>query len=433
MFCVDCLNAESRSQITQYGITWTFDKEYEVGQFVNGDWWLVGPVTITAIDPPSEEITKEWRDNTGNNEPPHVWTGPRTMNGSQINPLPKNKGRQGYDSEMYAWHSSPGGTGLGRIYGTNYDSDLNVADDIHAGNHLQLQPGSSLISTISYEFGNRPQLDSAAVLTVLNASPPDGSFRPPYAGNDKPLYSSLNLRNDLLPNLTHVEHMPDIQSITDKFQRMWLDHFSHAGDGTQYSSPESNMPTYGREYMRLVGQAILILMLDEQELINTYGVNNNTLLIRMVQLGIDLYGVVENDGYWVENGGINNGRKWPILFTGLMLDHQGMKEIGQRSPTMPYLGFMEDAQTFYVTQESVDITHSPQWNPDPRAEKIPYEIEDIGMPEWGIRHYSNPYADNKSLDATYRTINGMTYPGNVLGMLIMRQKQAYNHDALFDY
>ena len=37
--------------VSQYGITWTFDKPARVGHFINGDWYVVGPVTIKAIDP----------------------------------------------------------------------------------------------------------------------------------------------------------------------------------------------------------------------------------------------------------------------------------------------------------------------------------------------------------------------------------------------
>ena len=37
--------------VTQYGITWTFDKKVKVGQFVNGDYYVVGPVTVTGITP----------------------------------------------------------------------------------------------------------------------------------------------------------------------------------------------------------------------------------------------------------------------------------------------------------------------------------------------------------------------------------------------
>ena len=38
-------------QVSQFGITWTFDKKVPVGQFVNGDYYVVGPVTVVKIDP----------------------------------------------------------------------------------------------------------------------------------------------------------------------------------------------------------------------------------------------------------------------------------------------------------------------------------------------------------------------------------------------
>src|SRR5690606_4305870 len=37
--------------VTRHGITWHFDREVPVGQFVNGDWWVVGPVEIVRTDP----------------------------------------------------------------------------------------------------------------------------------------------------------------------------------------------------------------------------------------------------------------------------------------------------------------------------------------------------------------------------------------------
>jgi len=42
---------ENRKEATQYGVTWTFDKEVPAGQFVNGDNYVVGPVTVVKIDP----------------------------------------------------------------------------------------------------------------------------------------------------------------------------------------------------------------------------------------------------------------------------------------------------------------------------------------------------------------------------------------------
>src|SRR5437763_284412 len=38
-----------KPSVSQYGITWTFDKPARVGQFVNGDWYVVGPVIVSDI------------------------------------------------------------------------------------------------------------------------------------------------------------------------------------------------------------------------------------------------------------------------------------------------------------------------------------------------------------------------------------------------
>jgi hypothetical protein len=44
------------SVLQQFAITWTFDTDYPVGQFANRDFWVVGPVRIVGIDPPSTLI-----------------------------------------------------------------------------------------------------------------------------------------------------------------------------------------------------------------------------------------------------------------------------------------------------------------------------------------------------------------------------------------
>jgi hypothetical protein len=49
--------AATTNQISQFGITWTFDKQYQCGQFANGDYWVVNPdggnVVIVDINPKS--------------------------------------------------------------------------------------------------------------------------------------------------------------------------------------------------------------------------------------------------------------------------------------------------------------------------------------------------------------------------------------------
>ena len=50
------LSAFSATSVSQYGITWNFDKDYEVGTFVNGDYYVVDDgdgVTVVSVSPRS--------------------------------------------------------------------------------------------------------------------------------------------------------------------------------------------------------------------------------------------------------------------------------------------------------------------------------------------------------------------------------------------
>ncbi len=48
------------------------------------------------------------------------------------------------------------------------------------------------------------------------------------------------------------------------------------------------------------------------------------LTIGLIQHGIDLCGTTMAGGYWNEGGGHSGGRKWPILFAGIMPDRPEM-------------------------------------------------------------------------------------------------------------
>ncbi len=77
------------SSITQYGITWTFDKEYPSGQFCTGDYWVVGPVTVIGITNSCH--------NSG-------FTPEAGDDGSMLNPGTTD--RQGYDKDFTGNYSS---------------------------------------------------------------------------------------------------------------------------------------------------------------------------------------------------------------------------------------------------------------------------------------------------------------------------------------
>lgn len=288
---------DTRSSITQYQFTWTFDRDYRCGKFVNGDFWVVGPVTITAISP--------------------GWDGEK--NGSMIDPLPQNL--QGYDSRA-----------------SYYDAGLTA--DLPAKLPLTLQPGSSLVSTLGLESSHatygRSFLRTAAVLTVLETEPPADAFRPPYAFGPKPLFRFSDVDITALPILAGTAATPDTHAYMSNFQRVWLDHMEEVVN--QNIHPIENMEAYSRNIAEQVGEGALLLFIDHPD--------RQTLLTYYLQIGIDLYHLaLQHDHLWPANGGHSNGRKWPILFAGIMFDHSGMKNVDA--------AFGEDQQTFYVGDSDI--------------------------------------------------------------------------------
>jgi hypothetical protein len=301
------------------------------------------------------------------------------MHGSMLNPGLGMK--QGYDSAMYG------------AYGPAFDPALNVALGVSAEKPLALAADSSLISSISIEkAGNRPQLKSAAILTVLAAPPPEGSFRPPYIGADKTItHNAAKLRFDRLPRLPRVPHAPDIARVAARFERPWLEHvLSWSG---RYAHPAENMPDYGRDMALTIGDAALSLLLDYTD------EEKRTLLVRLVQYGLDLHAIARAGGTWDDLGGHMHGRKLPILLAGLVLDDEAMLSIGRTMPGR----FQEDRQTFYVAGSDVGRRLHQA---DGRPREV-YRAEDVGVAEWGEQH---------------------TRQSRSLGL-----RERWNHPALFDY
>lgn len=418
LFCVPSLSLAAAS-LTQHGITWTFDTDYVTGQFVNGDYWVLDPgsgVKITEITPGHTIIPV-----TG-----------RIKNGSMINPAPN---KQGYDS--YQGYLA-------------YNSETNVGTNISASTPLVLTANTSLVSSISNETPLSPSvyvsyLKTAAVLTCLPSAPPPGSFRPGYSDPDKTIYNINNANRSLLKNLS----IPQGQDITlstlttyaNYLQRPWIMHQS--GWASRFLHPNDNIPD-NYFFPSTLATAALLLHLNFTES------EKNQLLINYIQVGIDLFGIIKaGQKGWSAEAGFGHGRKWPILFAGIILNDSGMKSIGTKSgdylyatghgpgnPPTDYLSFSEDAQTFHVSQFDIDLTNGTTWNPDTRSgTSFPYTTALNGMPEWGIRYASAPDQSDAAWYTSYRTIGSgaPAWAGTALAAIIMDARGLWNHKAFFDY
>jgi hypothetical protein len=435
------------TEISQYGITWRFDGEVEYGQFVSGDYWVVGPVRVLSKSPAPEVVSGYY------------------IHGSMVNPW---KDVQGYDAR-------------GRIF------DRSVVTEFP----YDMSPGESLVSTVSvlpigfsnWDGVSRGRVTDAAVLTCLDSVPAEGSFRPPYAGTDKTVRHNKNdLDYSILGRLAPLSNTPRLEmevgdeQITDLdgygaiygtsverlFERPWIDHaFQFLA---QELHPWHNMRDYGRDISEQVGIGALMLNMDYSD------AEKEDLMISMVQLGIDNYGIVgARDGIdaFEAAGGHSGYRKFPLFLAAYALDDADMKDVIARSGEYLYSGghgagnapsdyvwFGADDQVFYVKQEDVDFADS--WScghcsmhPDARdcgfvdncdcpagatcSNWLQYESSDIGLPEWGIVHARGPRQSNKYWGTAYRPTTANSWAGWVLAVHAMGLKTEWNNDALFDY
>ena len=414
--------------ISQHGVTWHFDREVEFGQFANGDYWVVGPVTIIEINPISTD------------------TAGRIRHGSMLNPTYGDV--QGFDNAM-ARHSYSASNNVARPNGI----------DMSVTNPLKVQSGS-LVSSITHDTAaRRPQLADVAILTILDDAPRAGSLRPPWSGSTKLVRWNVSdirwdLRRDNVVERTPdvLSTMPSIQTLERWVERPW---FEYTG-GTwtnRYIPPSNNRPDYGRDVANQLGQVSLALLLDFPR------AQVEELMVSYLQVGIDLYGVTKSASnlfnnstqghFWHGGGGISHGRKWPILFAGLMFNDTNILEYvdagGYRhrwdSPNWEaesgYPIFQEEQQMFIVAQGDIDQSRMTSDN----RTRHPYTSEHLGLPEWGEQHMFNPQKDGSNWNAAYRDIVSNSIMSHVLSAMMFEHtgqtgksaRDLWNWEPIFDY
>ena len=314
----------SASSITKDGITWTFSSAVPVGQFVNGDYYVVGPVTIAAISP-------------------QPTTSSPYLNGSVKN-LPTSDGKSGFDSRLND----------GTDESWWFDATLRSYPPI------TLNPGDALVSSISLAtIHSVPEVmrasdmsaspvASASVLTVLGSAPSADAFRPSYCDRTQTIYHAGLLQRNLLPSLTppNPPNTPTLAQYEALFRRPWID-----TNAFLFDAPAEYMPSYGQHVAFADSYASLLLMLnfpaDQKINLTNY----------FVQYGIDLYGCVQAGYGWPAFGGHRSGRKLPIIFAGILLNDSGMKNVSATYPDK----FGEDMQTLYIKNLPPAGTYQQAW------------------------------------------------------------------------
>lgn len=288
------------TEVARHSVTFVFDKAYPCGTFVNGDYWVTpaqpdGSVKINAITP--------------------NYTG--VSNGFEVNP--SSVTYQGLDS-------------------TAADFDPRLVPSLP----YSARGGQSIVKAISLAGDDKTSLDSAAVLTVLNSAPPGGgieTFRPPYFGADKPLYSANGLHIERLPKLAAIPGTPTLTELNRRFERLQLDH--QLWWSANRIHPKQNMPNYGASIATDTAVAALRLMIDDGD-----AAGRRMLAVRYVQYGIDLAAALRGGLHFNADGGHRLGRKLVLTLTALLLDDAGIAALVRDAP---YGLYQEDGQLYYST------------------------------------------------------------------------------------
>ena len=388
-----------QSSISQYGITWTFDAAYPVGQYVTGDYFVVGSPTITTIIPAMTED-----DANGTNR----------RNGSRKNPAPE---------EYTAWDSRTSNFTTGGANTTNIDKVP-----------ITLIPGDSLISTISKTANTvidvsghattQVFLTDSAVLTCVSSVPFVDSFRPAYVSvSGKANFRASQIDSSWLNVLYPVGGEPSLSEIASRFARPWT--ASHIRDFVgRGSQPSNNMSSYYEYVAYDYGLAMLLMLTNTSA-------NKTSLINGFVQESIDHY-------YCTKDHEANSStNKAPILFAAKLLGATDwIANISSGAMTHPW---REDTQTYYwadkqsansssiVTAGQVWTGYTPPvfWRQDPGNN----EHEHLHPSEWNV--VANGGGDKRE-DYRWSSVS-QTWPALYLPLLISNLDGDFGHLPWAEY
>jgi len=288
--------AATTRSVSQWGITWSFDKDYECGQFANGDYWVktdssTGRVVITRI------------------EPDLMLFDGKPVHGFEINPSPY---KQGLDGRL-----------------TVFDPNLIPSLPYKA------KPGDSILKGVSHipcpNSNCYPGIKTASVLTVVSAIPKDNGstiFRPPYVGKNKPMRSTAEIKWSRVPVFDPVDDAPSLTWVVEKLGHVQMDHIR--GNNMQ-TRPNDNLSDYGADINQIHGDAVLRLMLNDTQRAKT------AAMIAVLQAGIDHYHFILEGQTWPRGGGEQPGRIILPLFSSYILDDPEMQSVvSAQSPDLQY-------------------------------------------------------------------------------------------------
>lgn len=421
------IKSSAVSSITQNDVTFTFAAPRPVGQYANGDWWVLGPVSITEITPESTTF-----DGTYANAAPY--TG-RVINGAMVNPgnrsfatgglLSNNtsNSNQGFDSLP-----SPGGP-FDVSTAIPYTAGFNV-DPGRTGVPLEVTTGSvvkavSQLTPANLAITGRQYLNKLVVLTVVSSIPAPDAIRPGISRASKASLCrlsdfDLSRLQDLEPTANAPTAAAALDLVDGMFPAQWP-----VNNTARNVTGANGQSEYGQNIGRQIGTAMLALHLN-----SLTTPEKQAIVAHLAALAEDLVSRCEENGQSADNGGGHNWKKAVVAQMAALS--------GDSAPTvwLTYLGeaqqfrWAEDRQTFRVS--GLDIAF-PRFTGDGRA-RTAYTYQMLGSAEWGEQAVFDPRRNGSNWDAFYRDIVFSGNAGQALAVeLTTGGRAAWPNEAYWDY
>jgi len=318
--------------VTRNGVTFTFDQDYPVGQYANGDYFVVAPSGGTLVSTsPAAETTSATSSESGIPLPD------RTINGMGVNPQRRSN----------PWDSY--------YKGTNDETNTSywAAKNLDPGKEgpYAFSPGESLVKAVSLTTppdNSRPAIEKLVVLTVVSQPPKDGAFRPPPWGDDKDIPDSWRVENidwSKVPQIDAGQPTPNWTALADQALVTWQTG-NLWGNGVRNMTPDEQ-PTYRRDIGEKMGDFLEALASPGSQ------ADKEQLMIGTLQIGLDqvVAGEITTDLAGEDpSERYDIGRRGVSVLASLLLPET------QRLDAMLANDWIwQDTSTFgYITQEVID-------------------------------------------------------------------------------
>jgi len=321
-----------QSSVTKNGVTFTFDQDYPVGQYANGDYFVVAPSGGTLVSTsPAAETTSATSSESGIPLPD------RTINGMGVNPQRRSN----------PWDSY--------YKGTNDETNTSywAAKNLDPGKEgpYAFSSGESLVKAVSLTTppdNSRPAIEKLVVLTVVSQPPKDGAFRPPPWGDDKDIPDSWRVENidwSKVPEIDVGQPTPNWTALADQALVTWQTG-NLWGNGVRNMTPDEQ-PTYRRDIGEKMGDFLEALASPGSR------ADKEQLMIGTLQIGLDqvVAGEITNDLAGEDpSERYDIGRRGVSVLASLLLPET------QRLDAMLANDWIwQDTSTFgYITQDVID-------------------------------------------------------------------------------